>query len=164
MGLVFKHRLPLLLSISRAFQPTRPAFVGGPSELLSLASLQGFRGCSTETSPQETLNIDRSAVERLKEVKGDAAEDKDAVLRIGIEGGGCSGFQYTFALGKEAEGDRVFERDGVKVVCDGISFDFLKGATVEYAEDLIKSAFQITKNPNSESSCGCGSSFVAKME
>jgi iron-sulfur cluster assembly accessory protein len=81
------------------------------------------------------------------------------------DGGGCSGFQYSFSL-DSAPGvkpnDRVFERDGARVVVDDVSLTFLKGATVDYVEEMIKSSFAISDNPNAESGCGCGSSFVAK--
>lgn len=87
------------------------------------------------------------------------------MLRVEVEGGGCSGFQYKFKLDDsraQAE-DLVFERDGVRVVCDTVSIDFLRGAVLEYEDSLMRSAFQIAANPNAESACGCGTSFAAKM-
>lgn len=57
----------------------------------------------------------------------------------------------------------VIERDGVALVCDSVSLDFLRGAVVEYEDSLMRSAFQVASNPNSESTCGCGTSFVAKL-
>eukprot|EP00775_Hariotina_reticulata_P006668 gene6668-6892_t len=86
------------------------------------------------------------------------------MLRVEVEGGGCSGFQYKFKLDtNKAQDDLVFERDGVAVVCDPVSLDFLKGAVVEYEDSLMRSAFQISINPNAEASCGCGTSFAAKF-
>ena len=83
------------------------------------------------------------------------------MLRVRVDSGGCSGFQYTFDLDTEAEeGDRVFTKEDVKVVVDEVSMQFLKGATVDYTEELIKASFEVTSNPNAESSCGCGNSFV----
>jgi len=128
---------------------------------------QALRRSSQQASAQrsgdtETLTITDAAVKRLREL---AAEDSTKpVLRISINAGGCSGFQYNFDLveGPEAD-DRVFEQDGVSVVTDEVSFSLLKGAKVDFEEDLIRSAFQVTDNPSADSSCGCGSSFGPKM-
>jgi len=80
-------------------------------------------------------------------------------LRITVSGGGCSGFQYGFDLDAEHQADDVaVERDGVRVVIDGMSLLYLAGAEVDYVEDLTGSYFAI-KNPNAASSCGCGNSF-----
>lgn len=110
----------------------------------------------------EDLQISKAAVERLKEL---TQQQKRATLRLTIEGGGCSGFQYEFKLDETAtikDGDRVFTKDGVSVVCDDLSLEFLKGATIDYESDLMRSAFVVQDNPNAETSCGCGSSFQAK--
>ncbi|KAI3471937.1 hypothetical protein Pfo_028625 [Paulownia fortunei] len=85
------------------------------------------------------------------------------LLRLSIEAGGCSGFQYNFLLdNKINDDDRIFEQDGVKLVVDSISFDFVKGATVDYVEELIRSAFQVSTNPSAMGGCSCKSSFMAK--
>lgn len=111
----------------------------------------------------EGIVIHESAVQRLKELQAESP-DKHVKLRVEVEGGGCSGFQYKFRLDDSvAADDIVYERDGVQVVCDTVSMDFLKGAVVEYEDSLMRSAFQIASNPNSESTCGCGTSFVAKI-
>lgn len=114
-----------------------------------------------------SLSISDAAVQRLKELQ--AQSGAPVALRVTVEGGGCSGFQYEFAIeegatatAQPAETDRLFERGGVRVVCDDISLEFLKGATVDFESDLMRSAFVISANPNAASSCGCGSSFVAK--
>ena len=98
---------------------------------------------------------------RLREL---AAEDPAAsILRVAVDGGGCSGYQYTFSLDTTpAPRDRVFDVGGARVVVDEISFEFVKGSTVDYVEEMIRSSFAIADNPNAESGCGCGSSFVAK--
>lgn len=104
-------------------------------------------------------------------------------LRISVEGGGCSGFKYVYSIedfSKVNNDDKVFERDGSKVIIDSNSFDLLKGSTVDYVQEMIRSAFTIVNNPQSESgksssyftafkslnsifaACGCGSSFAAK--
>jgi iron-sulfur cluster assembly accessory protein len=84
---------------------------------------------------------------------------KDYALRVYISGGGCSGFQYGMALeGNIRENDLVFEEQGVKLVIDEVSIDYLKGASVDYVDEIMGSGFKID-NPNAVSSCGCGSSF-----
>lgn len=83
-------------------------------------------------------------------------------LRVFVSGGGCSGFQYGMALENNIRDlDLAEEFDGVKVVVDEISIDYLRGATVDYVEDVMGSGFKI-ENPNAVSSCGCGSSFKTK--
>jgi iron-sulfur cluster assembly accessory protein len=88
------------------------------------------------------------------------AEETDvSVLRVAIEGGGCSGFQYGLGFDRGAqEGDAEFECEGVKVVVDPFSAPYLRGATVDYLETIQESGFKID-NPNAISSCGCGHSF-----
>lgn len=85
-------------------------------------------------------------------------------LRVFISGGGCSGYQYGMALeGNKREEDLSFEHDGVEVVVDEVSINYLRGATIDYVEDLMGSGFKI-ENPNAVSTCGCGSSFRTKDE
>ena len=89
-----------------------------------------------------------------------AAEGRPGVkLRVSVSGGGCSGFQYGFALDdRDDEGDVLVERDGAAVVVDGMSLMYVLGAEIDFVEDLSGSYFRV-KNPNAASSCGCGSSF-----
>ena len=88
-----------------------------------------------------------------------SAENKGQFLRIAVSGGGCQGFQYNFSFDPEKNADdRVFERDGARVVVDEVSLGLLAGSELDYVEDLIGSYFAV-KNPNATSSCGCGSSF-----
>jgi iron-sulfur cluster assembly accessory protein len=85
-------------------------------------------------------------------------------LRVFISGGGCSGYQYGMALeGNKREEDLSFEQDGVEVVVDEVSINYLRGATIDYVDDLMGSGFKI-ENPNAVSTCGCGSSFRTKDE
>ena len=84
---------------------------------------------------------------------------KSKCLRIAVEGGGCSGFQYEIKLEeKESENDAVFNKFGAKVVIDSVSLEFLAGATIDFTEEIIGAKFVI-ENPNATSSCGCGTSF-----
>ena len=84
---------------------------------------------------------------------------KPAILRLAVEGGGCSGFQYRFGLSDSVEaGDSVTEHNGVQLVVDNISLDLIEGSAVDYVESLGGAAFKVT-NPNAASGCGCGASF-----
>ena len=88
-----------------------------------------------------------------------AKQQKPAILRLAVEGGGCSGFQYRFGLADAPEpDDTVTQTDGVSLVVDDISLDLVRGSAVDFVESLGGSAFQVT-NPNAASGCGCGSSF-----
>lgn len=108
--------------------------------------------------PQDGLVLSESAARRINTL-AEAEETPNMMLRITVSGGGCSGFQYSFAFDdKVNEDDRLFERDGAKVVVDSISLELLEGSQVDFIEDLIGSYFAIN-NPNASSSCGCGTSF-----
>ncbi|MBL45785.1 MAG: iron-sulfur cluster assembly accessory protein [Sphingomonadaceae bacterium] len=88
-----------------------------------------------------------------------AKQAKPAVLRLSVEGGGCSGFQYKFDLAESPEGDdSVSENDGVKLVVDAVSMDLVAGSTVDFVESLGGAAFKV-ENPQAAAGCGCGSSF-----
>ena len=88
--------------------------------------------------------------------------DKDAVrLRVGVKGGGCSGFSYVLDLTEtQKETDEVFEQHGIKVVCDPKSLLYLNGTTVDFKDELMGRGF-VFNNPNASTTCGCGSSFSA---
>jgi iron-sulfur cluster insertion protein len=86
-------------------------------------------------------------------------QGKPAILRLAVEGGGCSGFQYRFDLADSVEADDLsVVTDGVKLVVDSVSLDLVRGAAVDFVEDLAGAAFKVS-NPNAASGCGCGSSF-----
>ena len=95
------------------------------------------------------------AFERLSQI-GAAAQGK--VLRVAVEGGGCSGFQYDIALGDVQDDDLVLQGSGETVVVDSVSLPFLASAVIDFTEELIGAKFVIN-NPNATSSCGCGTSF-----
>ncbi len=95
------------------------------------------------------------AFERLSEI-GASAEGK--ALRVAVEGGGCSGFQYEIKLDEPSSDDLVLEGNGERVVVDSVSLPFLSNAVIDFSEELIGARFVID-NPNATSSCGCGTSF-----
>jgi len=110
----------------------------------------------------DAIHMTDNCVRKIKELESDAL-GKEKMLRLSIDAGGCSGFQYNFSLDdKTNSDDRIFEKDGVKLVVDKISLDFVKGATVDYVEELIRSAFQVTTNPSAVGGCSCKSSFMVK--
>ena len=85
---------------------------------------------------------------------------KPAILRLSVEGGGCSGFQYRFGLADGAEADdSIAETDGVRLVVDSVSLDLVRGSEVDFVESLGGAAFRVT-NPQAASGCGCGTSFA----
>lgn len=87
-------------------------------------------------------------------------QGKPAILRLAVEGGGCSGFQYRFGLTEAVESDDVaVETDGVTLAVDNVSLDLVRGSVVDYVESLGGSAFKV-ENPNAAAGCGCGSSFA----
>ena len=111
---------------------------------------------STETNT--ALIFTDAAAARVKALL-DEEGNPDLHLRVYVTGGGCSGFQYGFTFDdNREEGDTVIEKDGVQVVVDPMSFQYLMGAEIDYKEDLQGARFTI-KNPNASTTCGCGSSF-----
>ncbi|KAL8144273.1 hypothetical protein V2J09_017305 [Rumex salicifolius] len=138
--------------------------------ILSSSSISPFSSSSTSALPEdssspsiETIQMTDNCVKRMKELHSSEASVDDKNLRLRVEAGGCSGFQYAFSLDdKTNPDDRIFEKDGVKLVVDKISYDFVKGATVDYAQELIRSAFQVTTNPSAVGGCSCKSSFMVK--
>jgi len=135
---------------------------------------------SIGSSASPLISLTEDAKTRLKEL---LAQDprRSITLRVSVESGGCSGFQYTFQLtdqqdssnhGGSSGGDVtaddeddivVDQVEGAKVVTDNVSLELLKGSTIGFEDSLIRSAFVIESNPQADSACGCGSSFVAKM-
>ncbi len=105
----------------------------------------------------ETVTLSARAAQRINEIVESEPENK--MLRISVEGGGCSGFQYKFDLVKTSEDDdTILRRDGATVLIDPVSLNFLGGAEVDFVDELIGASFQI-RNPNASASCGCGTSF-----
>ncbi|MEL0435852.1 HesB/IscA family protein [Phycobacter sp. K97] len=99
--------------------------------------------------------VTERAFARLAEI---GAAGQGQALRVAVEGGGCSGFQYEIALDTPKDDDLVLEGSGEKVVVDAVSLPFLENAVIDFTEELIGARFTID-NPNATSSCGCGTSF-----
>ena len=103
------------------------------------------------------LTMTDAAVHKVTEYLADE-ENKGKALRVFVEGGGCSGFQYGLAFDDAAEDDTQLEFGGVKVVVDPSSAAYIKGASIDFIDSLAGSGFKVS-NPNAKSTCGCGSSF-----
>ena len=107
----------------------------------------------------DEIAISASAARRIAALIAAEGGGDQLRLRVAVSGGGCSGFQYGFTLDNERhDDDRVFERDGAAVLIDEVSLELLKGSQIDYVEGLIGSYFAV-KNPNANSTCGCGTSF-----
>jgi iron-sulfur cluster insertion protein len=106
----------------------------------------------------DTITLTDNAVKKIKELLTDNNVEPDFSLRIFVQGGGCSGFSYGFSFDGLQSDDLVINHDGVKVLVDPMSLQYLAGSTVDYKEELMGSQFVI-RNPNVVSQCGCGSSF-----
>jgi iron-sulfur cluster assembly accessory protein len=122
------------------------------------AFLAATRGASYLDLVSETqISLTPSAAKRVAWIA--KRQQKPAILRLAVDGGGCAGFTYKFELAAGAESDdAVAETDGVRLVVDPISLDLVKGSAVDFVEDLGGASFKVT-NPNAQSGCGCGSSF-----
>ncbi|XP_052001842.1 iron-sulfur cluster assembly 2 homolog, mitochondrial [Xyrauchen texanus] len=149
-----------LLNVS-SVRRTCPARLISPSTstvLYSSTSLSTEQQ-NTSSPSDDRIDLSESCVKRLTEIM-----DKGEYLRITVEGGGCSGFQYKFSVDNvRNEDDRVFERNGVGLIIDQDSLEFVKGSTVDFSQELIRSSFQVLKNPQADHGCSCGSSFSIKV-
>ena len=108
------------------------------------------------------IEVTETAVREIKTIVEQQELDAEKVcLRLGVKGGGCSGFSYVLDLTEQQnEGDEMFEQHGIKVVCDPKSYLYLNGTTVDFKDEVMGRGF-VFNNPNATSSCGCGSSFSA---
>ncbi len=112
----------------------------------------------TPANPDANVAISDGAVKRLRELTT-AGEYAGMMMRVSVSGGGCSGFQYGFAFDDDQkDDDHVLMRDGVTVLIDDMSWEFVVGSELHFAEELIGSYFTM-RNPNAASTCGCGVSF-----
>lgn len=101
--------------------------------------------------------ISESAAAQISKII--SGQNDGQFLRVAVQGGGCSGFSYVFSIeGEKSADDLTFERDGVTVLVDEMSIQYMEGSEIEWVDDMIGASFQI-KNPNATASCGCGTSF-----
>jgi len=114
-------------------------------------------------TPPAAISLTGKAVEKIGELLGGQESDRDQALRVAVRGGGCSGFQYALAFDRPKEDDKVFKVDGVSVIVDKVSMQFVFGSEVDYVEGLQGAGFQVN-NPNVVAACGCGSSFQVKED
>ena len=109
------------------------------------------------------LSLDERAARELARIKRER-DAEDAMLRVRIIGGGCSGFQYQLGIDdRQREDDLVFESHGQRIVVDPVSYSLTKGSVITYVDDLMQSGFSVS-NPNVVASCGCGSSFQVRED
>jgi iron-sulfur cluster assembly accessory protein len=114
-------------------------------------------GRTTYVTMTDTVSITPRAASRIKDIV--AAEPGAKALRVAVEGGGCSGFQYDFKLDSQrTDDDLVIERDGATVLIDSVSLVYMGGSEIDFVDDLIGQSFRIN-NPQATMSCGCGTSF-----
>ena len=126
-----------------------------PQERAKTRRNYGSDPMSTDT--QTPVTISPSAVRRVAKIL--SSESSGTVLRISVEGGGCSGFQYKYDLVSDRlDDDFIIEKDGATVLIDTVSLPFMEGSEIDFVDDLIGQSFQI-KNPNATAACGCGTSF-----
>jgi len=105
------------------------------------------------------ISFTDKGAEKVQEfLSSQGAEIQTAGLRVGVRGGGCSGFQYALAFDSQRDGDEVFEDHGLKILVDRPSLPYVRGAVVDYVEGLQGAGFKV-ENPNVIAACGCGSSF-----
>jgi iron-sulfur cluster assembly accessory protein len=114
---------------------------------------------ATVEEPTTVVSLTERAATKIKELQADEPEGDAAVLRIAVQGGGCSGFEYALGFDRgPQEGDHELEAYGVRVVVDPFSAPYLQGASIDFLDGLQESGFKI-ENPNVSSACGCGHSF-----
>jgi iron-sulfur cluster assembly accessory protein len=107
--------------------------------------------------PMQQFAISESAAAQIRKII--AGQNDGQFLRVAVQGGGCSGFSYVFSIeGEKAADDLAFERDGVTILVDEMSIQYMEGSEIDWVDDMIGASFQI-KNPNATASCGCGTSF-----
>ena len=105
------------------------------------------------------ITFTEKGAEKVREfLAGQSADFQTAGLRVGVRGGGCSGFQYALAFDERRDGDQIFEDHGLKILVDAPSLPYVRGAVVDYVESLQGAGFKV-ENPNVIAACGCGSSF-----
>jgi iron-sulfur cluster assembly accessory protein len=114
-------------------------------------------------TPDSAITLTDNAASKIKELLAGQENASDQALRVAVRGGGCSGFQYALAFDKRRDDDHVFEHNGVAVIVDKVSMQFVFGSQVDFVDGLQGAGFAVN-NPNVVAACGCGSSFQVKEE
>jgi iron-sulfur cluster assembly protein len=114
-------------------------------------------------TPDTAIQLTDKAAGKIKELIGSTGDASEQALRVAVRGGGCSGFQYALALDQPKSEDHVFEHQGVAVVVDKVSMQFVFGSEVDYVDGLQGAGF-VVNNPNVVAACGCGSSFQVRED
>jgi iron-sulfur cluster assembly accessory protein len=113
---------------------------------------------TTETSATGAVTVSERAAKRIAEIL--KSEPAGTMLRVSVEGGGCSGFQYKFDMDRsKASDDLVIERNAATVLIDPVSLEYMAGSEIDFVDDLIGASFKV-HNPNVTAACGCGTSFA----
>ena len=115
------------------------------------------------TETKEAISLTDKATEKVNELLAAQEDGSEQALRVAVRGGGCSGFQYALAFDQRGEDDHVFEHEGVSVIVDKVSMQFVFGSEVDYVEGLQGAGFAVN-NPNVVAACGCGSSFQVRED
>ena len=114
-------------------------------------------------TPESAVAVTDTAATKIKDLVASRANPDESALRVAVRGGGCSGFQYALALDKAKDDDHVFEHNGVSVIVDQVSMQFVFGSEVDYVDGLQGAGF-VVNNPNVVAACGCGSSFQVRED
>ena len=122
-------------------------------------SIQPTEGSSAGHAATPVMTITKAAIDKVREFAEGNPEFQGKAFRVFVEGGGCSGFRYAFVFDDRGEDDATWVQEGVEIAIDPISMQYLRGATVDFVEDLRGSGF-VVNNPNARGTCGCGSSFT----
>ncbi|KAF5747806.1 iron-sulfur assembly protein IscA-like 2 mitochondrial [Tripterygium wilfordii] len=133
-------------SLIRRLAPFFAARIRQNHRLLSSSSASALREAVSSSSPSsDSVQLTENCIQKMRELQAGEESSGEKMLRLSVETGGCSGFQYAFNIDDKTNADdRVYEREGVKLLVDNISYDFVKGATVDYVDELIRSAFVVS--------------------
>jgi iron-sulfur cluster assembly protein len=114
-------------------------------------------------TPQAAVELTDGAATKIRELVEGRGNPDESALRVAVRGGGCSGFQYALALDKAKDDDHIFEHNGVAVIVDKVSMQFVFGSQVDFVDGLQGAGF-VVNNPNVVAACGCGSSFQVRED